>query len=1268
MTAPVPAGSIPVHRAARSYERLPPVQTIELAAPPVDDDEHEPGQAPAVLAAVLAAVSGAGFALVSGDPRYLGVCLLLAIASLATARLSRRASRRARDRTRARRHAAYLAHLDRAGAQARVAARRQREALDSRHPTAERMCAAVNGPAGGRAALLWQRHPEHVDFGTVRLGTGVATSRVGIAVHGSSQPFDPAAEPLRAAAQAVVEGATTVPGCPVLLDLRALRCVAVLGPEEAARAMLRSWVTQLVLTHPPTDLLVVVPQPARGWDWARWLPHTQAMARPGWAVRDLARAGRTVDVTAEALAALLRGWPAWSVVVADLPGRPAPVVPTDPRGDGSVTYLVVCSSDTELPAECGAVVRLRPDGSCALAYSGPDGAEYDDVLPETLDVHDARRTAIAVAPMVATATGADPPTTGTSRDPLPSAQPVALSELLAEACDLPPMVVPLGRGEGRTRVDLDLREAAAGGDGPHGVLVGATGSGKSELLRSLVLALCARRGPEDLALVLVDFKGGATFDALAALPQVAGLVTNLAGDLAGIARFQQSLEGELDERQQRLRTAGCDSMRDYRGRPGVDRPGPRRPGPADPLHLPDLLVVVDEFGELLEVQPDMLDTFGRIGRLGRSLGIHLLLSSQRLDEGRLRGLESHLAYRIALRTHTAAESMAVLGTPAAHQLPASPGVGLLRTAGGIRAFRAATTSMPEREAYDPRLREVVRLFAPWAPPAPVTQPSGGRTELTAGVAAIAAAAPARVRPVCLPALAAQLPLVELIRTYPGPGVVIGMVDHAAARRQEPLRIDLFTSGHLAAVGSGRSGRSSLLLTLAAALAAGHDPTALHLYVLDLGGSLEHLGQLPHTAALASGHDAESVRHVLEELAAIVAERAGSVMAPGGPAARSVLLVDDVGRLRRTHPDADDLLVALAVAGQGVGVHVAMTAARWSDLRPPLLDAVGTRLELHLDEPADSRWPRACAAAIPAGPGGALSPTGAPARLALAVGTEPVALHPAGRRAPTVVPLPRRIGEECATAGNGEDADPDAQGFLLGFRERRITPVRLPLLRPGSHLLLLGDSRSGRTTQLLRAARWLAGRHRPDEVRLHLVDPRRSLLGLADLPHVSAHAYDPVSLDQLVGQLVTGLRARRPPPGLPLRELASRRWWSGPAHVLVVDDQDVLPGSDPTGLGLTQGLAPLAELLPHAADLGWHILLARPVTGLARAAYDPFVTRLREYASATLVLSGDRTEGPVAGGVCAVSMPPGRGRLLLDSGGRAGGEIVQCALPAGGADG
>ena len=183
--------------------------------------------------------------------------------------------------------------------------------------------------------------------------------------------------------------------------------------------------------------------------------------------------------------------------------------------------------------------------------------------------------------------------------------------------------------------------------------IGATGSGKSELLRTLVIGLAATHSSEVLNFVLVDFKGGATFLDMDRLPHTSAVITNLADELPLVDRMQDALNGELIRRQELLRESGHASLFDYEKA--------RAAGAPTCSPLPTLLVVVDEFSELLAGKPEFVDLFVTIGRLGRSLGVHLLLASQRLDEGRIHRVEGHLSYRIALRTFSSMESRAVIG-------------------------------------------------------------------------------------------------------------------------------------------------------------------------------------------------------------------------------------------------------------------------------------------------------------------------------------------------------------------------------------------------------------------------------------------------------------------------------------------------------------------------------------------------------------------------------------------------------------------------------
>ncbi|MFD7418404.1 FtsK/SpoIIIE domain-containing protein, partial [Kitasatospora purpeofusca] len=410
--------------------------------------------------------------------------------------------------------------------------------------------------------------------------------------------------------------------------------------------------------------------------------------------------------------------------------------------------------------------------------------------------------------------------------------------------------VPIGISDSHEPVLLDLKESSELGMGPHGLCVGATGSGKSELLRTLVLALVATHPPEDLALVLVDYKGGATFAPFAGLPHVAGVITNLENQAGLVERVHSSLAGEVKRRQQALKDAGnVADIGDYAALRAEKRPD------LDPL--PHLFVVIDEFGELLTAKPDFIDLFLSIGRIGRSIGVHLLLSSQRIEGGKLKGLDTYLSYRLGLRTFSADESRTVLDTTDAFHLPPLPGFGYLKVdtshyarfkAGYVSGGYRGPVRSTDAEETGP-LALPYEAFNTLAGPDEARRPAEpasrrretGPTELGVMVDQLTDAAPP-VRSIWLP----PLPTATALDTVAGPldigprgmrltGAVaegrrrplripVGLLDDPAKQWQGQWFLDLTTAGgHAAVIGGPQSGKTTLLRTLVLSLALTHTP-------------------------------------------------------------------------------------------------------------------------------------------------------------------------------------------------------------------------------------------------------------------------------------------------------------------------------------------------------------------------------------------------------------------------------------------------------------
>jgi S-DNA-T family DNA segregation ATPase FtsK/SpoIIIE len=780
---------------------------------------------------------------------------------------------------------------------------------------------------------------------------------------------------------------------------------------------------------------------------------------------------------------------------------------------------------------------------------------------------------------------------------------------------------------------------------------------------------------------------------MADLPHVAGTITNLQDDLAMVDRMHAALFGEQRRRQELLRAAGnLASIRDYHQLAADGE---------DLQPLPFLLVIVDEFSELLASRPEFIDLFVAIGRLGRSLGMHLLFASQRLDEGRLRGLESHLSYRIGLRTFSAAESRAVLGVPDAHELPAIPGSAYLKVDPAVfERFKAAMVSDPyrRRDADQDRPRP-----APAASFPAQRRSGGGQTARTfaehpdgearsasvmdVAVARLAPAAP-RVHQVWLPPLAPAIPLDRLLPVLepgeaggllaPGwsPGarlsVPLGVLDRPQDQLQVPLVADFAgATGHLAVVGSPQSGKSTLLRTLVASFILSHRPQEAQVYCVDLGGgALQAVAGAPHVASVTGRHDPERVRRVIGTVQALLDDREQLFLAKGIDSVQTFralrdrdqlegddlgdvfLVLDNWAAIRQEFEDLEPVVVDLAARGLGYGIHLVVAANRWLDIRPNLRDSIGGRVELRLADPLDSEIGRKEAANVPVGvPGRGLTLDRLHFQTALpridgqagAAGLQEALEDLVGRvkaawRGPTVRPV-HVLPASLRYDELPTPAEDAAPGVPIGVAETDLAPVHLDLCGADPHLVVFGDGESGKTTLLRSYVRGLTARQPPSRAKLLVVDYRRTLLEAVDDDHLAGYAGAAPAATEMLAELHEVLERRLPGADLTVDQLRSRSWWTGPEVYVVVDDYDLVaaPSGNP--------LLALLDFLAQGRDVGVHLVLARRVGGAARALYEPVLQRVKELGSPGIILSGDPEEGPLLGPYRAMPRVPGRGLLV-----------------------
>ncbi|HEX9414586.1 MAG TPA: type VII secretion protein EccCb [Ktedonobacterales bacterium] len=964
-------------------------------------------------------------------------------------------------------------------------------------------------------------------------------------------------------------------------------------------------------------------------------------------------------------------------------------------GTLGVTVLCLVGNRSEEPATLQARIEMAGAGRLTSEETAFGGRRIEGVVADEAAVATAERIARALAPLTFSEKG-------TERD---LSQDVRLLDLLGVSSpdQVDPTVmwhpreraallrVPIGVGVDGEPLTLDLKEASEGGMGPHGLLIGATGSGKSELLRTLVTSLAITHAPEIVSFVLADFKGGASFADLAELPHTAGMITNIESDLTLVDRMRDALFGEQERRQRLLREAGnLDNIQQYHAA--------RQRDPAlDPL--PHLLVVVDEFAELLSNRPDFLELFITIGRLGRSLGMHLLLATQRLGEGRIQGLEGHLRYRMCLRTFSAAESSAVISSPDAYYLPSFPGIGYFKVDTSIyRQFKTATVSAPYLPtAHDGAQGARLRIFTATGrlvdatsthsvPPGhastvmETTAADTPQTDMDAIIVRLAGGqrgANAHVHQVWLPPLPARLSLGPLVdganRISPlnALQVPIGLLDLPLEQAQRPLVLNFVgAGGHLVLVGAPQSGKSTFLLSLAASLALTHSPRDVQVYGIDLGGGLlRGLEELPHVGTICGKQEREQIRRLIRQMRTVIEERellfrqqridtmetyrahrqAGELAhIPFGDV---FLLIDDLGLLISEFDQIDTELAEIVATGLTYGVHVVVTAKRWADVRMKLRDNMGTRIELRLNDPTESEMGKAAALRLSAAAPGRghlkgglqfqtalprLDKGEAPLQGALDALVAQVRSTWSGPAAPPILMLPELV-TLAEFPPPGANVPP---GVPIGLEEFRLEPVYIDLLSAGPHFLIFGDSECGKTTLLRAWMRGLEERYTPEQVQFTLVDPRRAVLDFLDSEQLFAYACTPAMLKDAVDKLKRALDQRMASgANLTIEDLRNPRTWTGPHHFLFIDDYDTLTTQS------SNPFAPLVDLIQQGRDVGFHVVLARKAAGTSRTAFEAVFQRLKESGSPGLIMSGDPQEGALLGAQRAGALPPGRGYLV-----------------------
>jgi S-DNA-T family DNA segregation ATPase FtsK/SpoIIIE len=1218
----------------------------------------------------------------------------------------------------------YFSYLAALREEADQTADDQRAALEWSHPDPRTLADL----AGTRR--MWERRPSDQDFCHVRVGIGTHRLATRFLAPETGPPED--LEPVSTVAlRRFVKTRSVVHALPTAVSLRAFPTVTFEGDRRLSRQLVGSMLLEMCIFHGPDHIqvAVVTANPdGENWSWVKWLPQAQhPTLRDGMGSMrllfpslQLLEKGLSADLDERGRfsksAQPTQGLRQLVVVIDDGYVAGDERLVTD-AGLDSVTVLDLTGPPDRQGANRALQLVVESDNVGARTRAGVERFATPDrlSLPETQATarrlsHYRLANAAHIVSLELDSRAPDPGLMAWLK--IPDAAEIVPEDVWRQRSPRERLRVPIGITPNGQPLELDIKESAESGMGPHGLCIGATGSGKSEFLRTLVLAMITSHSPEALNLVLVDFKGGATFLGLEGVPHISAIITNLEDELILVDRMRDALAGEMNRRQELLRAAG--------NFPNVTEYERARANGAELDPLPALFIVVDEFSELLAQKPDFAELFVMIGRLGRSLHIHLLLASQRLEQGKLRGLDSHLSYRIGLKTFSAGESRSVLGVPDAYHLPSVPGSAFLKCdadepvrfntcyvsgeylkpGAGQRNGRGSSSGLLSTKLFTatPVKKDVAAVPAvqPRREPEPQTPARPSKATLLDVVVGRLRGHGRPAHEVWLPPLDQSSAVNELLpdSAWSDPRNIngrlqmpLGLVDRPYDQRRDLLMVDLSGAlGNVAVVGGPQSGKSTALRTMIVSAAATHTPDQIQFYCLDFGGgTLGSLANLPHVGGVAGRMDADRIRRTIAEVSGLLREReqrfrdlgiesmrdfrhrkAQLAALPPEAAAQEplsqdkfgdvVLVVDGWATIKSDFDYLEPVLQALAIQGLSYGIHVAISATRWMEIRPAVKDMLGTRVELRMGDPIDSEVGRKFAELVPIGrPGRGITAERLHMLIALprldsssatedvmvgvAKSVEAVSAFYGARVAPRVRMLPHNVDRNAVVEAAAQAGLLDKSRIVVGIDEAELAPVVMRFdAQP--HLVVLGDSECGKTGLLRNVAQGVMDNATPAECKIILVDFQRSMLGMVDGDYLGGYATATQSCSELMTALAASLQERLPPSDITPQQLKERSWWTGPDLYVLIDDYDLIGGGS-----LNHPLGPLVEYFPMARDIGLRIVVTRRIGGAARAMMDPIIGRLKDLSCNALVMSGSKDEGGLFGGYKPTEMPPGRGMLV-----------------------
>ncbi len=838
------------------------------------------------------------------------------------------------------------------------------------------------GTVADLSPRLWEREIEDSDFLAVRVGLKPQPALIEVDI-GSGGSRDQRRE-----MEELAESYRTLPPVPLAFNARTEAPVGIAGPDELSSAIARSLILQSATLQAPSELVIgalIDNDHAADWDWLKWLPHSNAAALGTDALMAVGSdtaievlnavhevmSGRLGDDAMRRSEAPLHTPHILLVIDGQLEVERSRFRSLLEHGrEAGITVVWLATDSRRIPNACRTVISVEPGNAAVSVGNATEGVQHGAIPLEGISLESAEIVARAMSPIVdisADLTGtADVPQVVSLVDLLGGLEVLDAHDAISERWtqsrkEKKYLRAPVGASAAGPLV-IDLRV-----DGPHALVGGTTGAGKSEFLQSLLTGLAATHSPDRITFLLVDYKGGSAFGELVdqhdddgrvvwkGLRHTVGMITDLTP--AMVQRALISLQAELHRREVILNQH---RMKDLMEMEKNEIPGTP----------PSLLIVVDEFAALAKEVPAFVDGVVDIAQRGRSLGMHLVLATQKPGGVVTPNIQANSNLRVALRVASEEESRDIVGAPDAGRLDRStPGRGVIkRGPTDLVLFQSAYVGGHTRPRSEATLDlgEFHMGGVSWFPKPKADDGGAADTEIdlkrlvrVINDAADANGVEAPRRP-WLDPLPDVVDLLQLPRSTSDEEIAFGLADMPKAQSRSVATFRPDEQGSMLIYGMGGAGKTVALRSIATAFGLTKDRSPVFVYGMDFAGrGLEMLSPLPHVGSIVPGDDYERITQLMKDLRAEIARRSAAFSSASSLTEyrrntgdtsmhRVVVLLDGYDNFLATYERIDrgewaELLPRLVADGRQVGLHFILTGTRRSSFPMALASQVSTRL-------------------------------------------------------------------------------------------------------------------------------------------------------------------------------------------------------------------------------------------------------------------------------------------------------------------------------------